>query len=120
MNSSTLTWRSPASSFQTKELDLLSLAASCRWVNPAAFRAPTSALMSARCLELRSCFTAAPKMDAAQMTATTSCHRSLAAKESADVGEEDEVLRQGIRRLRDVHKEFDRCGTFVKTERSSS
>lgn len=46
MNSSTFSCRSPASSFQTNEFDLLSFAASCRWVKPAAFRAPTTAAMS--------------------------------------------------------------------------
>lgn len=37
----------------------------------------------------------------------TVCHQSLATKESAVVGDEEEVLRQGIRLLRDVHNEFD-------------
>ncbi len=41
------------------------------------------------------------------------CHRSLAAKESADVGDEEEVLRRGIRLLRDVHNEID-LGALVK------
>ena len=36
------------------------------------------------------------------------CHQSLAAKESAAVGDEEEVLRQGIRLLKEVHKELDR------------
>ncbi len=34
-------------------------------------------------------------------------HRSLAAKESAEVGDEEEELRRGIRMLKDVHKELD-------------
>jgi hypothetical protein len=46
------------------------------------------------------------------------CHRSLAAKQSADVGDEEEVLRQGIRLLRDVHNEFD-LRALVKNERPS-
>jgi hypothetical protein len=33
---------------------------------------------------------------------------SLAAKESAEIGDEEEVLRQGIRLLKEVHKELDR------------
>ena len=35
------------------------------------------------------------------------CQRSLAAKHSANVDDEEEVLRRGIRPLRDVHNEFD-------------
>jgi hypothetical protein len=56
MNSSTSTRRSPASIFQTKELDRFNLAVSCRCVMPAACRASTIAATSARCLPLRSCF----------------------------------------------------------------
>lgn len=56
MNSRTLSCRSPASSFQTNEFDLLSFAASCRCVRPAAFRAVTMTEISARCFALRSCF----------------------------------------------------------------
>jgi hypothetical protein len=37
-------------------------------------------------------------------------YRSELAKKSADVGDEEEVLHQGIRLLRDVHNEFDRRG----------
>jgi hypothetical protein len=36
------------------------------------------------------------------------CQQSLAAKESAAIGDEEEVLRQGIRLLKEVHKELDR------------
>jgi hypothetical protein len=49
----------------------------------------------------------------------TVCHQSLAAKESAVVGDEEEVLRQGIRLLRNVHQELDRSGTKVKSHRPS-
>jgi hypothetical protein len=35
------------------------------------------------------------------------CQRSLAAQESADVGDEEETLRQSIRLLRDVYNEVD-------------
>jgi len=42
------------------------------------------------------------------------CHQSLAAKESAEVGDEEEVLRQGIRLLKEVHEELDRGATRVK------
>lgn len=42
------------------------------------------------------------------------CQQSLAAKESADVGDEEEVLRQGIRLLKEVHKEIDRSAAWVK------
>jgi hypothetical protein len=39
------------------------------------------------------------------------CHRSLAAQESAsaDVGDEEETLRRGIRLLKDVYNEVDRA-----------
>ena len=43
-------------------------------------------------------------------------HRSLAAKESAEVGDEEEALRQGIRLLRGVHQELDRSAMRVKGE----
>jgi hypothetical protein len=46
----------------------------------------------------------------------TVCHQSLAAKESAVVGDEEEVLRQGIRLLRGVHQELDRSAMRVKGE----
>jgi len=46
-------------------------------------------------------------------------HRSLAAKESAEVGDEEEALRQGIRMLKNVHQELDRRGTAVAAERPS-
>jgi hypothetical protein len=36
------------------------------------------------------------------------CQQSLAAKESAAIGDEEEVLRQGIRLRKEVHKELDR------------
>jgi hypothetical protein len=42
------------------------------------------------------------------LSLVTVCRQSLAAKESADVGDEEEVLRQGIRLLREVHSELDR------------
>ena len=35
------------------------------------------------------------------------CHRSLAAQESADVGDEEETLRRAIRLLQDVYNEVD-------------
>jgi len=35
------------------------------------------------------------------------CQRSLASRELADVGDEEETLRQGIRLLRDVYNEVD-------------
>jgi hypothetical protein len=41
-------------------------------------------------------------------------HRSLAAKESAEVGDEEEALRQGIRLLKEVHKELDRGAMRIK------
>jgi hypothetical protein len=44
-------------------------------------------------------------------------HRSLAAKESAEVGDEEEALRQGIRLLRNVHQELDRSGTAMRSSR---
>jgi hypothetical protein len=44
------------------------------------------------------------------------CHRSLAAQESADVGDEEEVLRRAIRLLRDVYNEIDLAsGTMRKS-----
>jgi len=46
------------------------------------------------------------------------CQRSLAARHSADVGDEEEVLRRGIRLLRDVHNEFD-LWALANTERPS-
>jgi hypothetical protein len=46
------------------------------------------------------------------------CQRSLAAKHSAEVGDEEEVLRRGIRLLRDVHNEFD-LWALANTERPS-
>jgi hypothetical protein len=47
------------------------------------------------------------------------CHQSLAAKESADIGDEEEVLRQGIRLLKEVHRELDRGSTPIKAKRTS-
>jgi hypothetical protein len=40
----------------------------------------------------------------------------LVAKESAVVGDEEEVLGQGIRLLRRVHQELDRSAMRVKGE----
>jgi hypothetical protein len=42
------------------------------------------------------------------------CQQSLAAKESADIGDEEEVLRQGIRLLKEVHKDLDRGAGQVR------
>jgi len=60
MNSRTSTLRSPASIFQTKEFERLSLAASSRCVRPADSRAPTMAATSARCFGLRKFFKILP------------------------------------------------------------
>jgi hypothetical protein len=35
-------------------------------------------------------------------------HRSLAAKELVDVGDEEEALQQGIQLMKEVHRELDR------------
>jgi hypothetical protein len=43
------------------------------------------------------------------------CHRSLAAKGCADVGDEEEVLRQGIELLRNVRNEFDHGLSIVSS-----
>lgn len=60
INSSTCSPRSPASNFQTNESDLFSLAASWRCVRPAAWRAATTAAISALCFALRRCFKVVP------------------------------------------------------------
>jgi hypothetical protein len=44
------------------------------------------------------------------------CHRSLAAQPSADVGDEEETLRQAIRLLRDVYNEIDLASMVKKVK----
>ena len=44
----------------------------------------------------------------------TVCQQSLAAKESPDVGDEEEVLREGIHLLRRVHQDLDRRARDAK------
>jgi hypothetical protein len=53
------------------------------------------------------------------LSLVTVCHQSLAAKEAADVGDEEEVLRQGISMLKDVHRELDQ-GAMLVTAHSTS
>jgi hypothetical protein len=53
------------------------------------------------------------------LSLVTVCHQSLAAKEGADIGDEEEVLRQGIRMLKDVHRELDCDAMRVQTHRTS-
>jgi hypothetical protein len=48
------------------------------------------------------------------------CHRSLAAQSSADVGDEEETLRQAIRLLKNVYNEIDLASMATTSPRSSS
>ncbi len=45
------------------------------------------------------------------------CHRSLAAQESADVGDEEETLRRAIRLLQDVYNEVDLASGVTRKSR---
>ena len=47
----------------------------------------------------------------------TVCHQSLAAKECTDVGDEEEVLGQSIRLLKQVHSDLDRSTARIKGKR---
>jgi hypothetical protein len=48
------------------------------------------------------------------------CHRSLAAQASADVGDEEETLRQAIRLLKNVYNEVDLASIATTNPRRRS
>lgn len=48
------------------------------------------------------------------------CHRSLAAQSSADVGDEEETLRQSIRLLKNVYNEIDLASMAMPNPRRTS
>ena len=48
------------------------------------------------------------------------CHRSLAGQSSADVGDEEETLRQAIRLLKNVYNEIDLASMAMPNPRRTS